>query len=627
VVKEISPKKKHYSYRFFRLGDEKAIPATTLRGVVRSVFEAITNSCFSNLGGERLSYRLPSGEVQKLVPARIEKNRDGEWRLRLLPGQAPFEPELGQKNGLYAAPVRFYRALKPTGRRREAPPPPIGDPDLWQHGKDYCAVLLKVKFPPSWRALALCENSEEAQRLKSAFEKRHNTEVVVQRGWLCKTNQNSDNKHSERFFFPLLGRADMPETLPLEKVVRDKYEELIEDYQQRHASTVEKRNHPDKVEDGEIAFSRFVLDKEERTLQGGELVYVRLRGRAPDLKVAFIAPVSWPRVVYEHTIADLLPTHHRHCSSVEKLCPACRTFGWVHQKGNREAQVAYAGRLRFSHALLKQQGEAIEPQTLAILSSPKPTTTRFYLADPKGRPSTKPRDDLEVAYDGNNGRNRLRGRKMYRHFIPNPKFMTSQEKSDQNRTIQDLEGKGAVFTFTVEFENLAPIELGALLWSLTLNDKGYHRIGYGKPLGLGSVNVKTTSLDLYDYEERYQSLTGEEWLHKLSAQEQLGLISQFQKTLTLPYASADLIAYAEAHGEAGWQAVFEELPHIQDLFALLGKVAPSLPVHYPYSPDPRSNGQFEWFVGNNRAKGPKIELSLASQDEGLPLIRKDGSTL
>ena len=48
------------------------------------------------------------------------------------------------------------------------------------------------------------------------------------------------------------------------------------------------------------------------------------------------------------------------------------------------------------------------------------------------------------------------------------------------------------FTGELVFHNLTEIELGALLWSITLgNAKGTcHSLGYGKPYGLGLVTVK-----------------------------------------------------------------------------------------------------------------------------------------
>lgn len=624
VKKKISDAKKHYSYRFFRINDRKAVPASTLRGTIRSVFEAVTNSAFSNLGGERLSYRLPSGEVQKLVPARVEKekqNGETHWRLRLLPGTAPFAPEVGQKKGLYAAPARFYKALKPTGRWRRNPPPPIDDVHQWQHGQEYYAVLRKMKFPPSWRIMALFEDRQEADKRQAKLRRESRDEIIVQRGWLCRTNQNSDNKNSERFFFREPGRNDVPETIPLPDKVREKYEALIKDYQTRHEADVKKRRHPDRVENGEIAFSRFILNKREAQLRGGELVYVRLHGSSTDLQVDFIAPVSWPRVAYDHTVAELLPGYLHRNVDLDALDPASRTFGWVHGEG-KDRDGAYAGRVHFSHGLMQQGSEPVAETTLAILGSPKPTTTRFYLIDKKAGKPQNGRSDADAGYDGNN---QLRGRKFYRHFLPNERHMTREEQSDQNRTIRDAEGKGAIFTFTVEFENLAPVELGALLWSLTLDGKGYHKIGYGKPLGLGSVEISVNNVTLRDPALRYQSLANSGEL-SLSASDQDQLLARFREAMCRYYVvHKDIRAAAERRGLSGWRIVFEDLPNVKDLLALLDKKPANLPVHYPYSPEPNSQGQFEWFVGNNRLHGPKIELDLAIEDSGLPLIDKKGS--
>ena len=72
--------------------------------------------------------------------------------------------------------------------------------------------------------------------------------LVVRQGWLCKTNQNSDNKNSERFFFREPGRNDVPEQIPLPKEAREKYESLILDYQTRHESDVKKRRRPEQRE-------------------------------------------------------------------------------------------------------------------------------------------------------------------------------------------------------------------------------------------------------------------------------------------------------------------------------------------------------------------------------------------
>ena len=64
---------------------------------------------------------------------------------------------------------------------------------------------------------------------------------------------------------------------------------------------------------------------------------------------------------------------------------------------------------------------------------------------------------------------------------------------------------GTVFCSRLTFHNLRPVELGALLWTLSFGDEAAfsddangvakrHRLGMGKPLGLGEVTVRVTGL-------------------------------------------------------------------------------------------------------------------------------------
>ncbi|MFY9572378.1 MAG: TIGR03986 family CRISPR-associated RAMP protein [Blastocatellia bacterium] len=605
----------HKRYRFFRWQGKKAIPASSLRGPVRAVFEAITNSCFSNLADRRLSYRLTGREIRTLVPARIEpdgEDREGnkKFKLRLLTGAALLRYDK-PPDALYASGVRRYRALRPSGRFTGNPPPPA-DTNEVKHGEPCWAVLMEAKFPPSWRALALRHTNGEAVDVRRSIEgERGLTGLIVQQGWYCHTNQNADNKHSERFFFQSPNAGQGAETIEIPPDVQKKYEALIADYQDRHSSDVKLRERPGEVEtlerngkiNHELAYSRHILNKHERKVRGGELVYAKLHGRPPNLAVKFLAPVSWPRVAYEHSIGDLLPKGLKRCSG-SALCPACRTFGWVHG----DEQGAYRGRVRFGNGILGSPGAQVGELCLAVLSSPKPTTARFYLTARSGEP-TNGRPDEEVGYDGSDGENRLRGRKVYRRFPFDVDAMTISGRSDQNRTIVDAEGPGAVFQFSVEFDNLAEPELGALLWALTLDGRGQLRLGYGKPLGLGSAKIEVIGVETLSPQERFTSLSATGF-----------------GSVPLERASQWVAEFQRA-AELRWGEPFLDLAPIADLLALVGDREPSLPVHYPKSPDPNSKGQFEWFVGNKRegSRGPKEELGLAASDEGLPLISKDGT--
>lgn len=67
-----------------------------------------------------------------------------------------------------------------------------------------------------------------------------------------------------------------------------------------------------------------------------------------------------------------------------------------------------------------------------------------------------------------------------------------------------------VFEGRIRFENLTDIELGALLFSLELPGDCCHKIGMGKPLGLGSIKISIKKLKLDDRGSRYNKLLNED---------------------------------------------------------------------------------------------------------------------
>ena len=476
---------KHKSYRFFEYEGRAALPATTLRGAMRSVFEAVTNSCFSVFDSRRLSYRLPATRATELVPSRIERH-NGQWMLRLLSGFVSMTP--GKRpSGTYAATVHLYDPIR--GRR-------IKIPKVDLHGmghEDECYALVEKKGIFTY-VQAVAESQEDLPRPSQ------NSQKIVQ-GWLCINNQNVDNKRKERFFFRDPMNTTGPRLIPLPDPARKAYEDLIADYQLRHEDRVKERKESgqplDKPTRSEEALSRYMYNRADRKVHEGTLVYAALSGSAqnPQVKGILMAPAAIPRVSYENTIGDLLPYAYLHpCQDLETLCPACRAFGWVRKVEAEEELpvnklVALAGRLRFSHGELLEDKGTLPPTTLAILSSPKPTTTRFYLRPTRTRPVDGLRDE-QAGYDGDN---MIRGRKFYRHHgeaDPQEYERATDHafdgKDDQNRTIRGARKPGTRFEFTIDFHNMTEVELGALLWTLELQEgqrRGYHRIGLCQAIG------------------------------------------------------------------------------------------------------------------------------------------------
>ncbi len=138
-----------------------------------------------------------------------------------------------------------------------------------------------------------------------------------------------------------------------------------------------------------------------------------------------------------------------------------------------------------------------------ILTSPKPTCFQHYLEQPNKSDKNKIKhwDDSNI---------KIRGRKLYWHR--NPPMKESETSWSEGSILIDTQHikikplrKDLNFTSRIRFENLSKIELGALLFVLNLPNNCFHKIGMGKPLGLGSIHIKT-ELFLIDRIKRYSSL-------------------------------------------------------------------------------------------------------------------------
>jgi hypothetical protein len=151
----------------------------------------------------------------------------------------------------------------------------------------------------------------------------------------------------------------------------------------------------------------------------------------------------------------------------------------------------------------------------------------------------------------------------------------------------------STFTFTLNFENLAELELGALLWALELEEGMHHRLGYAKPLGFGSVRLKVKSLETMDWAQRWTALASDTgW--RPAFDHKTRLVEEFKAKMREIYP-------------ADFERARAELANI------LGNPPGNLPVHYPRKErNPHPEGKnFEWFKDKSKT------LSLALKDQGL----------
>lgn len=558
----------HKSYRFFQFGGKDAIPATSLRGMIRSLFETVTNAPFSVFDAdERLEYRIDPAEARRFKPGIVRSlPQDGR------PGTIALCDEA--KAGAYYR-NSSYNVLD----------------NSWRCGEEAYAIVGKTK-----------NNVPKVEAISRERRPLETDGRPVRYGWVKVTGQTIDTKCNESFFY-FTGDPDKAKTVTFSAERENDFNTVL--YTQLH----------ERKED-------FHSQIQSERLSPGNLVYVEVEGDNTTVRNIALARVA--RLRYRHTIGDLLPDLLKPSKHYDQLDIASRVFGWVKatRDEDRNVRVAYAGRVRFTHATLTEEGDKgvyDSELPLAILGEPKPTTTLFYLRKKDGAWSdaerTKPGAAETIGYDGSN---ELRGRKFYRHHGTALNRLeyerTDRRRDHQNRSVRGVRAPGNVFEFNIDFHNLAPVELGALLWTLNLSDEGcFYRLGYGKPLGFGSARMEIERIELFDFGQRYQSLSAT-GLRKSTLVEE-DWLERFESAMRRCYGRP-----------------IRDLVNISDLFALLKEPPKTQPahIHYPRTgikADPEGKN-FEWFMANkakstNPARaGLNLPLEATGNEDGLRLLEK-----
>jgi CRISPR-associated protein (TIGR03986 family) len=133
---------------------------------------------------------------------------------------------------------------------------------------------------------------------------------------------------------------------------------------------------------------------------------------------------------------------------------------------------------------------------------------------------------------------------------------------------------GESFTGSLRVHNLRAVELGALLWALTYGEEGMytHRLGGGKPLGLGEIRIKVEQLRLHSnmrdkpiantkiliqvFVDQMIMSVGEHWLNS----------AQIKALLQAATPRDSDYRYVEGRGHAGYKEE-REARHIFDDYA------------------------------------------------------------
>jgi CRISPR-associated protein (TIGR03986 family) len=251
-------------------------------------------------------------------------------------------------------------------------------------------------------------------------------------------------------------------------------------------------------------------------------------------KLVFFGPTMMLRLPYPNALeAFVSPEEARGITEKERADEAYDLAETIFGTVRPQSQRIMAGRVFFSDAvwaatdtdpfLCEGATERFIPQ---ILATPKPTSFQIYLNQPQAKDKTdrngnkKQDGDLVKSYYDANG-TVIRGFKQYWHKKSlktnslifrdeNAVFSDAgidafrkddkgteyhrgargrwQRPSTQHTAIRPVKS-GVAFSGRVYFENLSDRELGALLTALGLPPSKRHKLGMGKPLGLGTVKL------------------------------------------------------------------------------------------------------------------------------------------
>ena len=359
--------------------------------------------------------------------------------------------------------------------------------------------------------------------------------------------------------------------------------------------------------------------------------------------------------------SELLDDSLKPAKNMNQLSPADRLFGWTPQ--GQVQDEGYKSRIRVvcEEVVLEDNEDAENDKKqeilqrfeggalpLTILSEPKSSYVYFYVAKNKqGEPQDSGLTKKKAGYDGNKG---LRGRKQYWHHrglesddqeldywktsvedrtqikcneryqeyrrpdkYPENSQTGWQQKDDQNRSITGWIRPGVEFKASLYVQNLENKEVGALLWLLSLPANHYFRLGYGKPLGFGSIKMKIDDrcpsgcLPLSigeDWKSYYEVFDADvDVLAKLDENQRNCYIQEFKTSMENAYPN---------------HQCFDDLPFINGFLQVLHGSKTDLPIHYPRleeKPNPEGKS-LEWFKANDT--GLKLVLPAVTTEEGLP---------
>ena len=404
-------------------GYKPIIPGSEIRGVIRSAYETVTNSCMST-SDEKLPFYRRYGDYNSAGILRIKSD-----------GSMYIQPCIRHT-------IKKYKLNK------------------YKHAQE---VWVSV--------------DEISCNAKSGF----------QRGWLY-VGEHFINKTREAVFI-----ESKKDSFPVSEQMYNAYKTNLEIYADERVNKSSKHTGYKHLKPFVKDFDKALKDIKSGLLTSTEkhlLIYY-------DNSRNYLTPAVKSKRVFKKKLGNIAEDYMP-CENIENCCPACSLFGMISDSGS------ISGRVRFQD--LRSTGTDVlfeKPVVLPELASPKPSAFEFYLKRPDRVDFWDA--DKAIRHTSNRSYEEIRdyvpeisGRKFYwHHKSVDEKNFEKVMPSQRNVVVRPVKS-GKKFAGRIYFNDLNKGELDRLMWVLTMGGSSEHghKIGMGKPIGLGSVRLKVDNVSL-----------------------------------------------------------------------------------------------------------------------------------
>lgn len=668
----------HRVMDFFNVDGRLCLPSTSLKGMFRSVAEALSNSTFGVFKPENKKYFFRKIPLQGYPSPEITERKWGIWRITTTDKRIEICDEAKILRSVFEASLgittdeqrdQIYSYLRSTYVTVKA--------ELWQlhsgakHVRYFSGTYngpIWVGGPPTPLAfsgtvfanIVVPEGTGDLRRRPGATYKTEiiNAVTAAIKGPLFRDIRDvlhlGNGPGPWRVQFATVMAVDMNGVLEKRICSIDYYSPRdIRSYIWRANSSPQngylwpragwKDLEPgptgtEKIHYVHVLFptGKFltVLDpviQQYKDANGGEAPPVDrfIRYYAQDSEVLEIGPSAIFRTPERATVKDLAEKtpHIIPCKSTDRLCPASRLFGWSparDENRNDPATFPVSGRVRAGVAWSDATLDDTFMVPLKTLGQPNPKYYPFYL-----RPANVQRNpsDIRAYYSTDTDSpwwpepGHLRGRKFYIHhpasLATDPVQAVDYVSMKEEHLQPDIRGKianqelslekalrsgqnssaavlpsGKTFKGYVEFDSLEDYELGLLLWAISLSDaplspaenERAHKLGLGRSLGLGSVNIKIDNVETWDPISGW-STDDEAGTTTMTAQQAVRLVRIFKTWM---------MAGIETENNDAVTA-FDHQPFYQDLCAVLKKDLVPAGVEVQYNLPPSESQPYKGF--------------------------------